>query len=267
MNTISFMTANYVARQVGYHMTEGWMQGDNATQAHFRGVETFGARFEEYLRDIQAMGFAALDLWLAILHPDWATDEHLDIAVPLLKKYQMRVTSLAGSFGTTREAFNAACNLAEAVGTTLLGGTTKLLQTDRAYVIGTLCERDLKLGIENHPEKHPHEVLAQIGKDSKGVLGTALDTGWYGTQGFDAAAAIEHLRDYVLLVHLKDVRAAGTHETCRLGAGCVPIKRCVETIRQIGYAGAISIEHEPELFDPTEDVKASLKLLKGWLQA
>ena len=27
MNTISFMTANYVARQIGYNMTEGWMQG------------------------------------------------------------------------------------------------------------------------------------------------------------------------------------------------------------------------------------------------
>ena len=31
MNMISFMTANYVARQIGYNMTEGWMQGDNAT--------------------------------------------------------------------------------------------------------------------------------------------------------------------------------------------------------------------------------------------
>ena len=30
-NHISFISANFVARQLNYHMTEGWMQGDKAT--------------------------------------------------------------------------------------------------------------------------------------------------------------------------------------------------------------------------------------------
>ena len=33
MTTLSFMTANYVARETGYHVTEGWMQGDDAVNA------------------------------------------------------------------------------------------------------------------------------------------------------------------------------------------------------------------------------------------
>ena len=41
MNTISFMSANYVARQVNYQMTEGWMQGDAAPNAYFRPLDTF----------------------------------------------------------------------------------------------------------------------------------------------------------------------------------------------------------------------------------
>ena len=53
---ISFMTANYVARQVDYNMTRGWGQGDKATAEYFKPVETFATRLEEYLKDIQAMG-------------------------------------------------------------------------------------------------------------------------------------------------------------------------------------------------------------------
>lgn len=41
MNTISFMTANYVARQIDYHMTKGWMDGDDATNAYFAPIATY----------------------------------------------------------------------------------------------------------------------------------------------------------------------------------------------------------------------------------
>ena len=41
MNTISFMTANYVAREIGYNMTKGWMEGDDATNAWFASSGLF----------------------------------------------------------------------------------------------------------------------------------------------------------------------------------------------------------------------------------
>ena len=44
MNILAFVTANYVARQVGYDMSTGWGRADEATQAHFRPIETFEAR-------------------------------------------------------------------------------------------------------------------------------------------------------------------------------------------------------------------------------
>jgi hypothetical protein len=56
--------------------------------------------------------------------------------------------------------------------------------------------------------------------------------------------------------------AAGGHVTCRFGKGVVPIQKCVETLQRLGYTGAISVEHEPEHFDPTEDCKATLRLLR-----
>ena len=49
MNTISFMSANYVARQLNYHMTRGWGQGETATNNYFMPLETFPQRFEDLL--------------------------------------------------------------------------------------------------------------------------------------------------------------------------------------------------------------------------
>lgn len=265
MNTISFMTANYVARQVGYHMTEGWMQGDNATNAYFRPLDTFAGRFDQYLSDVKGLGFDAVDIWIAILNPAWAMEGHIRAAQESLAKHELQVVSLAGGFGDTREVFEKTCKLATALKTTVLGGGTSLLGSDRAFVVGTLKEYGLKLGIENHPEKNPGELLAKIGDGGEGTIGAAVDTGWFGTHSYDAAKALEALDGHLFHVHLKDVLAAGGHDTCRFGWGVVPIEACVKTLKRIGYTGAISVEHEPDEFDPTDDVRASLALLKGWL--
>lgn len=265
MITISFMTANYVARPLGYRMTEGWMQGDNATNDFFRPLDTYAERLEGYLSDIQAMGFTAVDIWLPLLNPAWATPDHIRIAREALARHGLGVSSLAGWFGATAAEFDACCKLAVALGCTLLGGMTGLLEHDRAQTAQMLRDYGLRLGLENHPEKTPVEVLAKIGDGAGGVIGTTVDTGWYGTQGYDAANALRELAPHLLHVHLKDVRAPGGHETCRYGEGCVPLQRCVATLRQIGYSGPLCVEHEPESFDPTEDCAAALALLKGWL--
>jgi sugar phosphate isomerase/epimerase len=39
----------------------------------------------------------------------------------------------------------------------------------------------------------------------------------------------------------------------------------VKTLVELGYTGGISIEHEPEHYNPNEDVAASLVLVKEWL--
>jgi sugar phosphate isomerase/epimerase len=163
------------------------------------------------------------------------------------------------------EEFEATCKLAVAVGTDLLGGSTSVLDVDRARAVALLHQYDLRLGLENHPEKTPAAMLDKIGDGGDGRIGTALDTGWYGTQGYDAAQAILDLQDHLFHVHLKDVRQVGAHETCRYGEGIVPVEACVAMLKKIGYTGAISVEHEPELFDPSDDCRANLVLLRAWL--
>jgi sugar phosphate isomerase/epimerase len=264
MNTISFMSANFVARQLNYQMTEGWMQGERAANEYFRPLETFGERFAALLQEITALGFVALDIWTAHLNPLWATAEHIGITRDLLAQHGLQVTTLAGDFGDTRTEIEASCRLANALSINILGGHSGLLQTDCNLLRSILQAHGCRLGVENESEKTPQELLDKIG-GTGGVIGACVDTGGFGTQGFDNVLALVELRNHLIHIHLKDVLAVGTHQSCRYGKGVVPIEKCVETLRRIGYTGAISIEHEPEQFDPTEDCKANLRMLRRWL--
>lgn len=265
MNTLSFMTANFVARQVGYHMTEGWGQGDRATYEYFRPIETFPARFEEYMTDAKNMGFSAVDIWMPLLHPDWATDEHVAAAQEILKRHNLQVVSLAAWLADDPAYVEKVCKLAVALGTDVIGGGAPILKDHRDTVVSILKNYGVRLGIENHPERNAEELLAQVGDTGDGTIGLAVDTGWFGTHGFDAVTALEAVAPHLFHIHLKDVRAVGGHDTCRYGEGVVPIRDCVETLQRIGYTGAISIEHEPDDHDPTEDVIASLEMVEAWL--
>jgi hypothetical protein len=73
VNTISCMSANSLAKESGYQLTAGWMQGGRATNTRFEPLENFGLLFAELLGQVRAMGFQALDLWTAHLNPAWAT--------------------------------------------------------------------------------------------------------------------------------------------------------------------------------------------------
>ncbi len=265
MNPQSFMTANYVARQLQFNMTEGWDQGERATSDYYRPLQTFPERFGELLAKVRAMGFSALDLWTAHLNWSWATPEHITAAVRLLAEQKLQVVSLAGYFGSTVREFEKACQLAAAVKTSVLGGSTAALEADRPAVVELLKKYTLKLALENHSEKSAGEMLQKIGDGAGGVIGTAVDTGWYATQGCDAVRAIKELGRHIFLVHLKDVLAPGAHETCRYGRGCVPIGACVRALQAQGYQGGCSVEHEPAHFDPTADCRANLAMLRNWL--
>ena len=61
------------------------------------------------------------------------------------------------------------------------------------------------------------------------------------------------------------VRAPDDGSSCRMALTDVPIEECVRTLQRLGYHGAITVEHEPETFDPTDDLRAMRAQLEGWL--
>lgn len=266
MNRMSFMGANLVAQQLDWNMTEGWMQGDRAANAHYAPIETYEERFDAFVSSAVAAGFDTVDVWHPMLNYQWATPEHIAAARRVLDRHSVSVASYGSYYGDTVEEFRAANQVAAALGTRILGGQTSLLAADREAVLSVLREFGHVLGLENHPQKNATELLEEIGTDHDGLLGATVDTGWFATQGADAAQAIRELGANVFYVHLKDIRAAGAHDTCALGDGVVPIADCVAALQEIGYTGAISIEHEPEHYNPFPEVEISRQRLLALLQ-
>ena len=266
-NKISLNCSSFVAKQYGYSSGDDWGVRVDAVNAYYSPLDTFQERFELLLLEVKGLGYQAIDIWTpGQLSWAWATESHIKTAANLLAKHKLEVTSLGGEFGDSEEKFISACNLAVGVGTQLLSGTVPLLVTDRDFLVKTLYDYDLQLAIENHPEKSPEEMLSQIGNTGGGRIGTAVDTGWYATQGYDAAKAIRILGQHVFHIHLKDVRAVGEHINCGYGKGIVPLEACIKVLKEIEYEGGISIENHCFDHDPGDELKEALPKVKTWMK-
>jgi sugar phosphate isomerase/epimerase len=261
--TLSFMSANYVARELGYGAADEWGPFDAATGAAFEPLGTFEAHFDAMLEPIGAAGFDAIDLWFGHLDWRWATPEHVAIARETLDRRGIRVVSLAGGIGTTAADVEAACRLANDLEVDLIAGPGSILTTNRGQVGSVLRAHGVRFALENHPERTPSEVLEAIGDED--TLGVAVDTGWWATQGYDPVAAIHELSDRLFHVHLKDVEEPGTHVTCMHGEGCARISDCVDALIDIGYAGPVSIEHHSFDRDPTPECARALTMVREQL--
>lgn len=261
MPVVSFMLANYAARPLGWQ-AQSWAQAEAATSAYFAPPETFAARFEEYLRDAAALGFAAVDLWQPMFDYHRITDDHLDAASDLLDEYGLQAVSFAGWLGANEDEFEANCEIASALGVELLTGDTS---ADRAFVLEALAKYGLRWGYENEAERTPEEILTRIGDDP--AIGICADVGWFATHGMDAAAVLRQLAPRLFHVHLKDIKQAESHETCRFGEGIVPLEQVIRTLETLRYTGALSIEHETAPYDPSDDIRASLAMLRRWLES
>jgi sugar phosphate isomerase/epimerase len=262
-SVISFMSANYVARELGYGAADEWGPFDAATNAAFEPVETFPARFDALLGSITGIGFDAIDLWFAHLNWRWATPEHVAIARDALERHGVRVVSFAGSIGESVADVETACRLANDLDVDLIAGLGGIVHTDRDAAADVLDAHGVRFGLENHPERTPAEVRAAIGDAS--ALGAAVDTGWWATQGYDPVDAIHELSDRLFHVHLKDVEEPGTHVPCMHGEGCARIADCVDALMEIGYAGPVSVEHHAFDRDPTAECARMLVQLRGQL--
>jgi len=266
MIEVALHGSSFVASRCGYSPDNRWEACVAALEGYFAPLETFRLRFAALVEEVKRLGFQRMDVWQpAELNWTWAAPEHITAAREVLRQHAVRPTSLAGEFGETREQFLAACRVAGGIGAPLLSGTTALLALDRAFVMATLEQFDLRLAIENEVEQTPAEILAQIGDGAGGRIGAAVDTGWWASHGYDPAQAIRELRGHILHVHLKDVYPGEEHINCGYGRGCVPLRECVRALRAGGYGGPISVENHALDHDPRAELAQARQMLEDWL--
>jgi sugar phosphate isomerase/epimerase len=238
----------------------GWAHGDRATNDAFAPLATYEERLDALLGNVRSLGFDAVDLWGAHLNPEWATDAHVEAARRVLDRHGLQVSTYATWVGPAN--IERACELTVGLGASVIGGG---FSGEPEALAPALERHGVRLAVENHPERTPAEVIGKIERGGPQFAAT-VDTGWWGTQGYDAARAVEELAPHLLHVHLKDVRGVGEpHVTCRWGDGVVDVAACVRALQRIGYAGALAIEHEPEDRDPSGELRSMRAELAEWL--
>ncbi|MBK1877641.1 Gfo/Idh/MocA family oxidoreductase [Pelagicoccus mobilis] len=271
----SFITANLVAETLDYHMTDGWMQGDNATNEYYRPIETYEERFGAMLEKVKMLGFSAIDLWAAHLHFSWATLEHVETAKRLLQEKGMVARSYAAWVGDSSAELKATCRVCKELGMRYISGHIEFVNSDRTAAVEILRSFGVGYAIENHTETSIEILRARLGEGDEDVMGIALDLGWCGTREWDALEGLKELYDRIFTVHLKDVKAKRSeptgyefidmgHETCLLGEGIVPVEAVLKELRRRDFRGSIGVEHEPEKYDPTDEIREGLSRAEKW---
>ena len=142
-----------------------------------------------------------------------------------------------------------------------------VLRNHRSEAEAVLREHGVRFAYENHPERTPQEVLELIG-DAEDVLGAAVDTGWWATQGYDPVAGDPRSPGPALPRPPQGRRGAGHRTTpaCTAKASR-EIAACVDELLELGYLGPLSIEHEPYDRDPLDECIRMRELIETRLAA
>ena len=253
---LAFCSANYVARAANYALKPfNWGEAERITVERMTP-----AAFDDICRDVAAAGFQAIEVWRGHAWHATLDEDKAGVLRATMKRHGLTPMSYAGGLGGPEA--ETMLQAARLLGIDLVAGG---LPPERAPDLAGLArEHGVRIGIENHPERHADEVLAKIG-DNSDVLGACIDTGWWLTQGYDPVAAVHALGQHLFHVHLKDIRAAGKHETCALGTGLLDVAAVLAALREVGYNGYLSIEHEPDDYDPTAEIVQSCELVEQLL--
>ena len=251
---IAFNTANLVASVTGYrYQLIQWMVQHKKTIA-----ATDSAAWRAICSEIAAAGFKAVEVWEAHASPEALDRARTMEWKEILRGAGLRPVAYAGRLSRETVQLCQWLEIPHIDGG--LGNLTPEQATD-------LCrESGIGFNIENHPEKSADEILKKIGGGNQ-WLGVCIDTGWLGTQGVSGPEIIKACGPFVRHAHIKDVKAAGKHETCLLGEGAARLVECLDALRDIRYAGWYSWEDEPEDRNPFDSARRNLRWIEQRIAA
>jgi sugar phosphate isomerase/epimerase len=240
---VAFCGANLVARVSGYrYELKDWM-----TQHHATIEATDAKEWRAICQEIAAAGFRGIEVWEAHASPQTLDSEGKAAEWGrIMSEAGLKPVAYAGTL--SRETLQ----ICRWLGIPHVDGQIGGLPPHEAT---KLCaEFEVGFNLENHPQKTTEEILKPIGGGNE-WLGVCVDTGWLGTQGASGPRIIAECGELVRHTHIKDVRAAGGHETVLLGEGVVDPAACIQALEDIGYPGWYSWEDEPEDRNPMDSAE------------
>jgi len=136
------------------------------------------------------------------------------------------------------------------------------------YVIEKVKETGIKVAIHTHgPDGAAFpdiRTVVELVKDPNLGVGCCMDLGHTFRSGYDVAKDIRKFGKWIYDIHIKDETAPTKQGKCiEMGCGVMDFKPIIKAIRQIGYQGVISLEHEKELDAPLTGMAQSIGYLRG----
>jgi sugar phosphate isomerase/epimerase len=234
---IAFVTANLVARVSGYrYQLAQWGEQHKKTVA-----ATDAAAWRAICGEIAAHGFKVVEIWEAHAAPEVMDRPKAVEWKSIMDDYGLKAIGYGGQLSRKTAEICQWLEIPQING--WIGDNTPEQAT-------ALCrETGVRFNIENHPQKTAEELLKFVDGGNE-WLGACIDMGWFGTQGVSGPDMIRACGKLVRHTHVKDVKAAGTHETCLLGEGVAGVAECIAALKEIGYTGWYSWEDEPEDRNP-----------------
>ncbi len=234
---ISFVTANLVAQVTGYRFELArWGDQHKKTVA-----ATDEAAWRSICGEIAAHGFQAVEIWEAHAAPEVMDKKRGAAWKSIMEDHGLKAVGYGGGLSRKTLEICQWMDIPQING--WIGDNTPEQAT-------ALCrEMGVRFNVENHPQKTAQELFTVVGGGND-WLGICIDMGWLGTQGVSGPEVIRACGPLVRHTHVKDVKAAGAHQTCILGGGVAQVAGCIAALKAGGYAGWYSWEDEPEDRNP-----------------
>lgn len=101
-------------------------------------------------------------------------------------------------------------------------------------------------------------------KDLDARIGMCLDVGHDTRNGKDPVQDLKKYHSRVFDIHIKDVTGASkAGYSVEIGRGIIDFPAFVKMLREVGYTGMCSLEHERNMKDPLQGIAESLGYFRG----
>jgi len=243
MVKVGTITASYMWESVNYQIDADW----DALMLGFKERWT-PPRLDALLGRIAAIQMGYVELWK--VHTQGSTWDPGMVA-SLLDKHGLTIASYCVGGVSSEGGLEQDYQFAKALGAPLMSGflgcndTEKLLDAMETYG----DKYGIGYAIEPHGTSYSVADPAQLREilDQRSeLIGICPDPAWWTNQGFDAVEAMKLLKERVTHTHLR----------CTLqpsGERVAGAEEILLVLKESGYQGVYSIEHEPK-HDPSPEL-------------
>jgi len=129
------------------------------------------------------------------------------------------------------------------------------------------AEYGVKVALHNHGRRHrygPAWAIEEVLSATSPNIGLCLDTAWAIDSGDDPVALARKHADRLYGVHVKDFvfDRAGKPEDIIVGTGNLDLPTFLGTLKEIGFAGAFTLEYEGDVENPIPATKQCVQAIR-----